>query len=83
VLLLVLYFCQDEEQECHLFNNQGLVFASSFKSFGRASACGAFKCACKTKSRWVTRPKKSLHFLLISPDSNLQFILNPKYCLLF
>jgi len=31
----------------------------------------------------MTRPKKSLHFLLISPDSNLQFILNPKYCLLF
>jgi hypothetical protein len=31
----------------------------------------------------LTRPKKSLHFLLISPVSNLHFILNPKYCLLF
>jgi hypothetical protein len=37
-------------------------------------------------SQWdknMTRPKKSLHFLLISPISNLHFILNPKYCLLF
>jgi len=31
----------------------------------------------------MTRPKKSLHFLLLSPNSNLHFILNPKYCLLF
>jgi len=31
----------------------------------------------------MTRPKKSLHFLLLSPISNLHFILNPKYCLLF
>jgi len=27
---------------------QDFLFASSFKSFGRASACAAFKCACKT-----------------------------------
>jgi len=30
----------------------------------------------------MTRPKKSLHLLLINPDSNLHIFFNPKYCLL-
>jgi hypothetical protein len=30
----------------------------------------------------LTRPKKSLHLLLINPDSNLHIFFNPKYCLL-
>ena len=31
----------------------------------------------------VTRPKKSLHFLLVNPDSNLHIFFNPKCSLLF
>jgi len=31
----------------------------------------------------VSRPGFSLHFLLLNPISNLHFIFNPKYSLLF
>jgi len=31
----------------------------------------------------LTRPKKSLHFLLVNPDSNLHIFFNPKCSLLF
>jgi len=40
---------------------------------------------CKTLAvGWpVARPKKSLHFLLVNPVTNLHIYFNPKYCLLF
>ncbi len=30
----------------------------------------------------MSRPEKSLHFLLLNPVTNLHFIFNPKYSLL-
>ena len=36
-----------------------VAFASSFKSFGVALACGAFKCACKMHGLSITRNTKA------------------------
>jgi len=30
---------------------------------------------------WVTRPEKSLHFLVKSPDTNLHFLVSPEIAL--
>ena len=45
--------------------------------------CATCKCAYKRALAFLTRPSFSLHFLLLNPDSNLHFVFNPKYGLLF
>jgi len=60
-----------------------LFLQALLKALAVHQLVGLLNVLAKQNPDGVTRPKKSLHFLLISPDSNLQFILNPKYCLLF
>jgi hypothetical protein len=50
--------------------------ASPFSSFANVS-----NDLTKLSKRLVTRPEKSLHFLVRSPDSNLHFLVSPEIAL--
>jgi len=64
---------------------QWVLFRRYISNQSRQSAADAVRGHRLLRSvrlRGLTRPKKSLHLLLINPDSNLHIFFNPKYCLL-
>jgi len=69
-------------------NKYGFLGGATWGAYGQYNSTnygylGSSSCGVYGESSTLTRPEFSLHFSLLNPVSNLHFIFNPKYSLLF